>query len=74
MIQEAPIKMYVRGVVSYFYFSRAPGARAEIRQINSAILKVGTMELPVPNSSMQHPDPNLDFDDTRMILHGASYT
>jgi hypothetical protein len=30
-----------RGVVSYFYFSRAPRERAlKIRQINSAILKV----------------------------------
>jgi hypothetical protein len=41
MVQEAPLKIYARGVVSYFYFSRAPRARAlKIRQINSAILKV----------------------------------
>ena len=29
MVQEAPLKIYARGVVSYFYFSRAPRARAE---------------------------------------------
>jgi hypothetical protein len=29
MVQEAPLKIYARGVVSYFYFSRAPLARAE---------------------------------------------
>jgi hypothetical protein len=41
MAQEAPLKIYARGVVSYFYFSRAPRARAlKIWQINSAILKV----------------------------------
>jgi hypothetical protein len=41
MVQEAPLKIYARGVVSYFYFSRAPRARAlKIRQISSAILKV----------------------------------
>jgi hypothetical protein len=39
MVQEAPLKIYARGVVSYFYFSRAPRA-LKIRQINSAILKV----------------------------------
>jgi hypothetical protein len=41
MVQEAPLKIYARGVVSYFYFSRAPRARVlKTRQINSAILKV----------------------------------
>jgi hypothetical protein len=40
MVQEAPLKIYARGVVSYFYFSRTRPARAlKIRQINSAILK-----------------------------------
>ena len=29
MVQEAPLKIYARGVVSYFYFSRAARARAE---------------------------------------------
>jgi hypothetical protein len=29
------------------------------------------MERPVPNSSMQHPDPDLDFDDMRMCLTGG---
>jgi hypothetical protein len=33
-----------------------------------------SIELPVPNSSMQHPDPDLDFDDMRMVLKGASCT
>ena len=32
------------------------------------------MELPVPNCSMQHQNPVGDFDDTRMILQGASCT
>jgi hypothetical protein len=36
MVHKAPLKIYARGVVSYFYFSRAP----KIWQINSAILKV----------------------------------
>jgi hypothetical protein len=41
MVHKAPFKIYARGVVSYFYFSRAPRARAlKIWQINSAILKV----------------------------------
>jgi hypothetical protein len=42
MVQEVPLKIYARGVVSYFYFfPRAARARAlKIRQINSAILKV----------------------------------
>jgi len=41
MVQEAPLKIYARGVVSYFYFFRSPRARAlKIKQINSAILKV----------------------------------
>ena len=32
------------------------------------------MEPPMSNSSMRHPDPDLDFDDTRMILQGDSCT
>jgi hypothetical protein len=41
MVQEAHLKIYARGVVSYFYFFRAPPLRAlKIRQINSAISKV----------------------------------
>jgi hypothetical protein len=41
MVQEAFLKIYARGVVSYFYFPHAPRARAlKIRQTNSAILKV----------------------------------
>jgi hypothetical protein len=79
-----------RGPVSYFYCSRAPRARAEnlanqhchFKSSRCCIELLGTdscrvtvsMELPVPNSSMQHPDPDLDFDNTRMILRrwGAS--
>jgi hypothetical protein len=46
VVQEAPLKIYARGVVSYFYFSRAPRARAlKIWQINSAILKVSDAAL-----------------------------
>jgi hypothetical protein len=41
MVQEAPLKIYARGVVSYFYFSRAARARAlKFWQIHSAILIV----------------------------------
>ena len=32
------------------------------------------MEPPMSNSSMGHQNPDLDFDDTRMILYGASCT
>jgi hypothetical protein len=32
------------------------------------------MEPPMSNSSMRHPDPDLDFDDTRIILQGAPCT
>ena len=32
------------------------------------------MHAPMSNGSMQHHDPDLDFDDTRVILQGASYT
>jgi hypothetical protein len=35
MVQEAPLKIYARGVVSYFYFSGASRA-LKIRQTNSA--------------------------------------
>ena len=41
MVQEAPLKIYARGVVSYFYFFRAPPVCVlKSMQINSAILKV----------------------------------
>ena len=55
MVQEALLKIYARGVVSYFYFSRAPRAGAaralKIRQINSAIFNMdpaarGTIKTP----------------------------
>ena len=90
MIQEAPLKIYARGVVSYFYFSRAPRARAENQANQQCHFKssrccmdpLGTdscrgtvpMELPVPNSSMQHREPKSEIDDTGQILQGASCT
>jgi hypothetical protein len=39
MVHKTPLKIYARGVVSYFYCYRAPRA-LKIRQINSAILKI----------------------------------
>ena len=39
MVQEAPLKIYARGVVSYFYFSRAPRARAENKTHQQCHLK-----------------------------------
>jgi hypothetical protein len=39
--QEAPLKIYARGVVSFFIFPRTALARElKIRQINNAIFKV----------------------------------
>jgi hypothetical protein len=86
MVHKALLKIYARGVVSYFYFFRVQRA-LRIRQINSAILKVpdgawsclgtdscrGTvpMEPPMSNSSMRHQNPNLDFDDMGHFLQGA---
>jgi hypothetical protein len=32
------------------------------------------MEPPMSNGSMRHQNPNLDFDDTRVILQGTSCT
>jgi hypothetical protein len=79
MVQEAPLKIYARGVVSYFYFSRAPRVRAENKTNQQCHFKsslccidpLGTdscrgtvpMEPPMSNESMQHQNPNLDFDD-----------
>jgi hypothetical protein len=87
MVQEAPLKIYVRGVVSYFYFSRAraenkanqqchfKSSRCPMEQLGTDSCR-GTvpMEPPMPNCSMGHQNPDLDFDDTRMILQGASCT
>ena len=73
MVQEAPLKIYARGVVSYFYFSRAPRARAEnqanqqchfkssrcrIEQLDTDSCR-GTvpMEPPMSNCSMHHREP-----------------
>jgi hypothetical protein len=91
MVQEAPLKIYSRGVV--FFFS-ARRARAENKanqqchfkssrccmELDMELLDTdscrGTdpMEPLMSNSSMQHQNPDLDFDDTRIILHGASCT
>jgi hypothetical protein len=40
MVQEAPIKIYARGVVSYFLFFLRAARALKISQIYSAILKV----------------------------------
>jgi hypothetical protein len=80
MVQEAPIKIYARGVVSYFYFSRAPLARFEnkanqqchfkssrwrMELLGSDFCRVTVpMEPPISTSSMRHQDPDLDFDGT----------
>ena len=90
MVQEAPLKIYARGVVSYFYFSRAPRARAENKANQQCHFKSsrwcmelldtdscrGTvpMEPPMSNNSMRHQNPDLDFDDTLIILQGALCT
>jgi hypothetical protein len=90
MVQEAHLKIYARRVVSYFYFSRAPQARAENKANQQCHFKssrcrvdpLGTdscretvpMEPPMSNGSMRHQNPDLDFDETRMILQGASCT
>ena len=91
MVQEAYLKIYARGVVSYFYF---PAGRARARAENQANQQFhfkssrcrselldtdscrGTvpMEPPMSNISMRHQNPNLNFDDTRIFLQGASCT
>jgi hypothetical protein len=90
IVQEAPLKIYARGVVSYFYFSRVPRARAEnqanqqyhFKSSRCCMDPLGTdscretvsMELPVPNVSMQHREPKSEIDDTRILLQRASCT
>jgi hypothetical protein len=85
MVQEAPLKIYARGVVSYFYFSRAPRARAENKANQQCHFKSsrwrielldtdscrGTvpMEPPMSNSSMRHRELKSEIDDTRIILY-----
>jgi hypothetical protein len=89
MVQEAPIKIYARGIVSYFIFP-ARRARAESQANQQCHFKSsrwrmelldtdycrGTvpMEPPMSNSSIRHQDPDLDSDDTRKTLQGASCT
>jgi hypothetical protein len=86
MVHKAPLKIYARGVVSYFYFSRAPRARAENKANQQCHFKSsrcrielldtdscrGTvpMEPPMSNSSMRHQNPDSDFYDTGHFLHG----
>jgi hypothetical protein len=90
MVQEAPLKIYARGVVSYFYFSRAQRARAENQANKQCHFKSShwridplgmdscrgtvSMELPMFNGSMRHREPKSEIDDTRILLHGASCT
>jgi hypothetical protein len=73
MVQEAPLKIYAQGVVSYFYFSRAPRARAEnlanqqchFKSSRRCIAPLGTdscrgtvpMEPPMSNGAMHHREP-----------------
>ena len=84
MVQEAPLKIYARGVVSYFYFSRAPRGRAEnlanqqchFKSSRCRIDPLGTdscrgtvpMEPPISNGSMRHREPKSEIDDTGQIL------
>jgi hypothetical protein len=84
MIQEAPLKICARGVVSYFYFFRAPRPRAENQANQQCNFKSsgwrielldtdscrGTvpMEPPMSNSSMRHRELKSEIDDTRIIL------
>jgi hypothetical protein len=86
MVHKALLKIYARGVVSYFYFSRAPHARAENKANQQCHFKSsrwrmelldtdscrGTipMEPPMSNSSMRHQNPDFDFDDTGHFLQG----
>ncbi len=87
MVHKAPLKIYARGVVSYFYFSRAPRARAEnqanqqchFKSSRCCIELLGTdscrgtvpMEPPMSNSSMQHRELKSEIDDMGHFLQGA---
>jgi hypothetical protein len=90
IIHKASLKIYARGVVSYFYFSRAPRARAENKTNQQCHFKSSRcrmellntdscretvpMEPPMSNSSMRHQNPVGDFDNTGQILQGALCT
>ena len=87
MVHKAPLKIYARGVVSYFYFSRAPRARAENKANQQCHFKSsrwrmelldtdscrGTvpMEPPMSNSSMHHREPKSEIDGTGHFLHAV---
>jgi hypothetical protein len=89
MVQAAPLKIYARGVVSYFYFPRAPRARAENKTNQQCHFKSsrwrmelldtdscrGTVPMgpPMSKSSMRHQNPDLDFDDTRDFLRVGGF-
>jgi hypothetical protein len=51
MVNKAPLKIYARGVVSYFYFSRAPRTRARRK---SGKLKVPFQKFPMVHGSVGH--------------------
>jgi hypothetical protein len=79
-----------RGRIILLFFQYAARARAENKANQQCHFKssrcrielLGTdscrgtvpMEPPMSNSSMRHQNPDLDFDDTLMILQGASRT
>jgi hypothetical protein len=90
MVHKAPLKIYARGVVSYFYFSRAPRARAENKANQQCHFKSSRcpmdpldtdscretvpMEPPMSNGSMGHREPKSEIDDTGHFLQGALCT
>jgi hypothetical protein len=90
MVHKALLKIYARGVVSYFYFSRAPRARAENKANQQCHFKssrcrmdplgtdscrgTGPMGPPMSKGSMRHQNPDLDFDDPGPCLQGALCT
>jgi hypothetical protein len=85
MVHEASLKIYARGVVSYFYFSRAPRVRAEnqanqqyhFKSSRCRIDPLGTdscrgtvpMETPMSNGSMRHREPKSETDNSNNTGH-----
>ena len=89
MVQEAPLKIYARGVVSYFNFparrshaENKANQQCHFKSSRCPMEQLGTdscrgtvpMEPPMPNCSMGHQNPDLDFDDTGHFLQGALCT
>ena len=67
MVQEVLLKIYARGVVSYFYFSRAPRARAENKANQQCHFKSSRWR-------MEGPGDPLGTDSCRgtIPMHGTS--